>query len=745
MAGKYSKSLMVALLLSSTAGVFYPLSAQDAEVPQQEVETSETDQQQSDQTDSQSADDQQAEAEQETSSADQKPAVQEVDDSRVTFFIGDRPKLQRQKGPSVGQPVSILPKPYVPVGSVALPVEETVQEATPSDAAQAGTNSGTEEGAVMAGEPSGGVAAPGSDAGNAVTSDEALLEGAALSSGGDNSQTEATMIAPRDPLAGEQLSTLDPSGVGVLDGTQAFPAVFWSDYARSDVIDYLHAYSAKNASPSLRDLLRRVALSPSMPAAPAGPDDVANYIKARLNLIRSVGDADGFARLIGALPADTDKTLFSNELSVASLLSGDLLEGCAVADTERRRDASPYWLKYLAFCEAARGSRMGVDFQLGVLEEVTSLPQTFYQLIEQVLVQAENPTAPSAPEGTVLAGPVEVTPLNAAMARLSQVAITSVSTDNVNPVAVPVFLALPTLGADAGANLVMLGLKGHNISLQTVADYIRSTDFDGSELMSLDMADTENDASDDTVEGDAYLPAAIEILAAAKTLALPEEDTGQTDLMPVVEALQAYARRTGSILEWNTIMALLVEGDNERFLSVDTRLMFALLRQDYSAASEYAQYLRTRVAGDNPDLDVQLVRAWPYIAILDTKSTEVSSSAYKVWQGQATSSIDTEMPVVLLEAFGRSVPESLWQHMEMIGKPGPKLAASTAQWRRLVQSARSGDRAATLAAALRLMASTGISNMSADTAGSVLQYLGRMGLEEEASQLAVEMMVAQGL
>ena len=48
----------------------------------------------------------------------QQPNGTKKPTTRSLYFLGQQPELQRQLGPAIGKPISIMPHPFVPKGSV---------------------------------------------------------------------------------------------------------------------------------------------------------------------------------------------------------------------------------------------------------------------------------------------------------------------------------------------------------------------------------------------------------------------------------------------------------------------------------------------------------------------------------------------------------------------------------------------------------------------------------------------------
>jgi len=169
-----------------------------------------------------------------------KPIIRRVDNNR-RFFLGERPSVKVSKGPALGKPKTILPKPFVPRGSVELP--------PPTETSEPDTDSNT-----------------GANIENLIApSNEDATE--LLNQDGDNqSQQEQTDTQPDissgDPLISEaELEAYDPSSAGVTTDGNPIGIDFWQGYSRADYIARLQGFRDTNGSPTLGRLAKDIALS----------------------------------------------------------------------------------------------------------------------------------------------------------------------------------------------------------------------------------------------------------------------------------------------------------------------------------------------------------------------------------------------------------------------------------------------------------------------------------------------------
>lgn len=638
------------------------------------------------------------------------------------FFLGARPQLRRQIGPVLGKPRSILPRPFVPVGSVTM--------ATPS------TETPTETSAQ------GQAASDGTGLEQTITDDLATAPGGTPAADADQSGVPLGADALADPatdplsqstfLSEATLETIDPSGLAALTGDAALPADFWGETSRAQMIKVLETFAQPTRFIPMRDVARRVALSPINLPAPEQDTDVTAFMAARLAVLAAHGDQAGYLDLLARLPKDYDWSGIARQQADGYLIGGRIEDACALAAAERADSSDPYWLRLAAFCRAVAADRVGVDFQLGILEELTDIQPTFYQLIDQILVEAEQGNSAVLTNGLTLTDPLQVDVLEATMARLAKVQVPVLALDTVNPLAADTFLGVPGVAGAAKLQLMTVGLARGWLSPRTVSAY-------------LETAETDDRPTEDVLM-QAEVDDHFEVDLALLQKAMSSETVQERE--PLLTLLWQRAVRHGrTSLFAPVIRTVLADKAPDDLLAAKLALRGNLMdaRPQVLAATTD---LRAGRVGDDPVKDTTLLASWPLMATaIETGAPEVSDAALtRWWQPQADvegGAGDAALLFTTLEALGYGVPERLWRSVE----EGAEAVAtgqvvSPALWRRLLLAAAEEDKGEVLSLAYRMTATGQVSDAFVS---SLVATLAGAGLEAEARQVATHMLVGRGL
>ncbi|WP_068307974.1 hypothetical protein [Kordiimonas lacus] len=646
-----------------------------------------------------------------TQDAQEQTEAQQADTAAETaaertdgrFFLGPRPALKRQVGPALGAPRSILPQPYLPKGSIEVP---------PAPQTEA------------AGQPAGVTAdlaedLPGADQ---TATDEAMV--------GEEPAEQAIPTPDTDIFAGA-LQTLDPSGIAVLRGPGAYPNDFWAGYSREAVQAELKKFAQPSKTPAMVKAARRMALSGYLLPAPAGDTEIEAFIRARLDVLAAHGDTEGYLALLGRLTPDHDWSGLARDIVDGHLLAGRIEDACAIAAQERADSNDAFWLRMAVFCRAVQGDRVGVDFNLGILEEVQSVQPTFYQLTDQILVEAEQAGGTVLTSGMVLSSMLRVDVLEATMVRLAKVQVSALDMTDAKPMAAKAMLGIPGVAPEAKLQLIARGLSEGWLGAGVLVDYLRAvppaapSDVDTQALMQEDMS----------FDGDMMLIA--EAMAGA-------DETVRTEAMA---ALKRRAESPDKALYLLPVLDYLQARQADDAAVAARRIRTALLEGDFEQADGLFTTLRAGQAGDNTAKDAVLEGSWPLmVAAGFAGAPEVTPGRLRAWWGQQGEDDDRFAQAAILfttlEALGHTVPEDIWAMAEQ-GEPqvaGPSM--SPAHWRRLLVMQAQGDKAGVLSLAY---ATTADGTASASYAGSLIGALRELGLTTEAHQLAAETLVRWGL
>ncbi|MFC4346267.1 hypothetical protein ACFO5Q_00220 [Kordiimonas lipolytica] len=645
-------------------------------------------------------DDEAQEAQQEAKPADAKQQ-EAAEESDGRFFLGPRPTLKRQVGPALGTPRSILPQPYVPKGTIEVP--PAPETATDEAAAQDGV----------------------------LTADLGEVPLEADQTATNELTEEQAVPTPETDIFAGALQTLDPSGIAVLTGANAYPRDFWSGYSRQDVEARLQALAAPSKTAAMTDAARRMALSGYQLPTPADDSEIDAFIKARLNVLAAHGDTEGYLALLKSLTPDHDWSGLARDLVDGHLLAGRIEDACSLAAEERADSNDAFWLRMAVFCRAVQGDRVGVDFNLGILEEVSSVQPTFYQLTDQILVEAEQAGGAVLTSGMVLSNTLKVNVLEATMVRLAKVQVSALDMTDVSPMAAKAMLGIPGVVPEAKLQLIARGLSEGWLGADVLVDYLRAAppavqaDVDAQALMQEDMS----------FDGD--------------MMVIAQAIGGMDDIVraDALASLERRAKDPEKAFYLLPVLQYLSAGEGNAAATMAREVRTALMSGDHKRAGSLFTDLRAGQAGDDAEKDAVLTASWPLMvaAGLDGAPEVTPARLNAWWAGQGESEgrfIRAAILFTTLEALGHVVPEDIWALAED-GDPqlaGPSM--SPAYWRRLLVMQAEGDKAGALSLAYE---TTADGTVPASYASSLVGALRELGFETEAHRLAAELLVRRGL
>lgn len=664
---------------------------------------------------------------------------------RTLYFIGPRLAPERQIGPSVGAPKSILPQPLVARGSLQVPAPETRIE-EPSDAA------------FETDEPADFVdAAPGTI--DPFADDQELNQTDPLfpsdEAGADSAAGTDQAGLPVDAYEEGSLAQIDPSGLPV-NGEGFAADTVWRGYSRNEVGEFLNILARPSLSPVLTRFASTVAASRFELPLPSTDADVTQILEARLAVFRSFADRDSYVGLLARLPAERDWSELSHHIARAHLLEGELTDACQVANMQRATDPNPYWIRLSAFCMAATGNRTGVDFQLGILEETAAVDPIFYQLIDQILVEAEQPPGAVLPPVVNLEGPLPTDMLTATMARLARVAVPEIDVEGLDPLAVPVLLENPLLARSAHSKLVAYLLARGVAQATSVAAFVQAaavTEEESDAVRSWMAASTQPASVDDqlTDSDSASLPVPFDVADLTTVLLSMVADGGED----APSALRQYWALAGdSKLQAAvapTLNALAVPlsstGAQPSADSVEILARAALLSDDAEKVKVLSRRLRSAAAGTDPTMDAVLLDYWPLMTSQSQLEEGVEANQLALWwraqENEAGRYRSANLLFTILEALGTQLAPERWSLIE--GGPvlfeGGSVAPSV--WRRFLFALDSQNPLAALTALYHIMSQISPSDLPPAIAGTLVAGLRQLGYEETARAFALEILISQ--
>lgn len=200
-----------------------------------------------------------------------------------------------------------------------------------------------------------------------------------------------------------RLERPDPQDFGTTDvSSGGFERTVWGDAEATFVAHLTRQLPPAIASPTLRDLLRRLLLTAAQPPIQDEETSEFNLAALRVSQLQSMGLLGSAAALLDAVPSTNTDPLLRRLRVENLLLRNDVSEACL----EMRRPgislAERYWQYLLVFCHAAEGNLAEASLGAALLSEgVDPVDPVFMQLIDG-LVGGETPKIHTLGTPTIL-------------------------------------------------------------------------------------------------------------------------------------------------------------------------------------------------------------------------------------------------------------------------------------------------------------------------------------------------------
>ncbi len=661
-----------------------------------------------------------------------KPVVVEeakkpIGSQKRFFNLNKGPSLKRQTGPVGAAPKSIMPHPFVAKGSVVVPPAPIVEKASLDNGLQL---DGLSQEALGPDTNRSSL----EDLNNQLLDDETRLMPAEVQE--DDISNLARSFQQTD-IEIAALDEIDPSGVAIITTVEgAMPRDFWAGKSRNEIIENFDYFGNAGGSAIAAELAMKMALSGFNLPTPLNPEEVTSFINARLNLLDRRGNHIGFSAMLSSLPADRDWTALDRASARNALVSGNRSKLCRLAGNHQGTDSQEvYWLRLMIFCHAAKGERATADFTLSMLDELGPVESSFYQLIDHLLVESESgATLVNVP---TINDALPVQPLEAALITMIRARVQQLNLDRIDPIAVPMILASPTVATSAKAKLVAKILKEDWISSDTLDGFIRSYQpTDNERASAVELHDVEDNFVIDVVL--AHMMA---------------EDVPVDERLSYMEKAWARALAGGYAVQVAPVYSKLIADiipHLDLATGAGTIVRMSLMAGDYDQASNWLTMLRQMPSGTNALRDAMLVNLYPLAVVSGIDGiSQPSAMLFDAWWAlnKDNEGIYTNAAVLagVLEARGYTVPNKFWTLLEN----GPVMldsnAASPALWRKLQIADLSGDRAGVLSVSVRLLSGASPAKVPATLAGSIIATLVKHGHREVARRMAAEMLITRGM
>lgn len=637
------------------------------------------------------------------------------------FFLGPQADLPRASagGPVAERPPTpILVGPWLPEGSIELP--ESLVDTVPQTEVEG-------------------------------TADEATPD-----------EADAAMA---ENISVDSLTALDPAAIGVWneDDAPALPVGMWDGTPRATIAALLPALPLATPSPMLRQLGRRLLLSPAR--VPEGADDEgsSDLLAVRLGRLAAGGALDDLMALASRLPETQAGGAIARLRADAALVLGDYTGACEIAREAIAATGAGRWLRIVAMCEALAGNRGGTLFRLGLLDEAGEADATFTRLVETLLGEIEGRAAGVAP--APLPEEARLDPLMFSLARLTRAGISAGAARSAPPLVLVALVELPDLDPEIRLEAAERALRGGMMPANILASILDSLPFTEAELAA---ADADPQAS---IEGEGEGEGETDEAGTGEAAPPPPEGLRREALMyrravaaDSPEARAWWIERTFESARERGLAVALAPALNGPLGALDPSVAGSLVPADFAAiagriallagdtgrALAWYEAARLAAAGGDGAATRALIALWPLIAVSD-RSGGVPFSKRLLdlwWQGRAALPAEErlrrgDLLFALLGALGHEIPPALAR--ETVVAPAREAASpGIGLWRGLILAAGAGRIGEGVLSIVVGHGERGPAGTSPAFVAASTGALKALGLEDEARRLALEALVDAG-
>jgi hypothetical protein len=522
------------------------------------------------------------------------------------------------------------------------------------------------------------------------------------------------------------LEELDPDSGGMLDASMGGLGVdMWAGTARMDLLRLLPQLPASYESPTLYGLARRLLLSTAV--APArgetGPD--TSLIGLRIERLAAMGLSGAVAEMMGIAPApETDGVL--SRLYVDNRLLLDDNEGACQGATAGAEVLDPLYRDQVAvFCSVLAGDSEAAGFSANLLREGGDLDDSAFFSLADAL------TAGTRPKVKSLTGPA---PLHLAMAAAAEAELPSDVLETGSPLMLRALAYSPLVSDSvqlaAAERAAMAGAIGSGSLTERYA--------------AMEFSDKELNNALSIAEGD-YSPRNRALLyQAAKLQTLPVARGAA--IQKAWELASADGTYRLSVAVFQPELETLQPGAELAWFAPEASRALFLLNQPDRALAWAAT---ARRFAKEPEEKHAAALLWPLIALAEGSAT---GSGHGRWvsamaEANATNAaMHAGFAYSLFEAMGERIPEDRWSALlEGGGARTDVLAPDPAYMRAFRKAASAGRRGESVLLAILVLGGGNLADSGPALLSEIIVGLRKVGLEDEARQLAIEAALDGGL
>ena len=525
------------------------------------------------------------------------------------------------------------------------------------------------------------------------------------------------------------IQAVDPEAAGLFEEAEGgFGVDMWGETPHELVALLMPRLPSDTRWETARSLARRLLLSIAHP--PVGRRSTS-LIAVRIERLMAMGFGEDAAVLMRGLPADDGFPALDQARLDALLLADDLPGACAAVRTLIRSADNPYYDMVLAFCQAVNGRHDAAAIALGLLRERgVELDAAYLSLLDALAGRPADEAVPMT----------DPTALHIAMARAAKQPVPEDAVATANPAIARAITfsgdtPLATRLAAAERAEAAGALSAENLARAYAAvPFTPAAMADPLARAAVDKGPLARALLYQTVERRTVPAARGEALRAAWALA--RETAGWQGFAQVARL------HRGVLLKLNP---------SPELMSVAADVARALLVIDRADVAGDWLELAIRQAGVDPEATIVAAGLWPLIKLADSRGLFRWSDTRIVawWKANAGDAegdriARASLLFALLVALGEPVSGEALVPLLDAPLEVEGVAPSLALWQVLEQASRQGRIGETVLAALVAL-DTADGGIRPQVVAGVVSNLIRVGLEDEARRLALEIALSSGL
>jgi hypothetical protein len=522
-----------------------------------------------------------------------------------------------------------------------------------------------------------------------------------------------------------ELGELDPDSGGILDASMGGLGVdMWAGTRRANLVRLLPQLPASYESPTLYGLSRRLLMSAAIAPARGAAEAKTSLINIRIERLAAMGLVGAVAEMIGIAPPPESAGLLSRLHVDNRLLVGDTEGACEGATAGAAVLNRVYRDQVAIFCGLLSGEKEKAAFSVNLMRDTGELDDPAFYSLADAMTDGSRATVKS------LTNPA---PVHLAMAAAAKASLPSDVLETNSLLMLRALADSPLVSDSVQLAAAERAALAGAIGLESLSERYAAMEFSDKEMRNaLSIA-----------EGD-YSPRNRALLyQATKAQKLPVARGAAIQKAWELAAANGIYRLSVGVYQ-PELEALRPSAELAWFAPEAARALFLLNQPDRALA--WAATAQRFAKEPAEKYDTALL--WPLIALAEGSAT---GSGHGRWLSAMAEVNATDAGMhagfaySLFEAMGERIADDRWSGLLEGGARSDVLAPDPAYMRAFRKAASAGRRGETVLLAILILGGGSLDESGPALLSEIIVGMRKVGLEQEARQLAVEAALAAGL